>query len=107
PAAYFRAHAREHKRPLRQYLLRRGFSRAFVDRRKVGFSFPIRYLLAPSLGAIRGGIRARADLLGDVGVRGDATESPLASFRSFSRPWSHFVLAEYLARVSRAPGNVS
>lgn len=103
PLGYWRRHGTVHKRPLREYLLSRGTPPAFVERRKLGFAFPFRYLLAPSLGAIRARIRSNAHLLSDVGVEVDLRESPFGSFRAFQRTWAHFVLAEYLARIARVP----
>ncbi|HLK36952.1 MAG TPA: asparagine synthase-related protein [Polyangiaceae bacterium] len=103
PAAYWRAQGRRLKRPLRDYLLARGVPRAFVERKKLGFAFPFRYLLAPSLPAIRAQIHAGAGVLRDLGVEVDFDESPWASFRSFQRTWAQFVLADYFARIARAP----
>lgn len=106
PVGYWRRHGTEHKWPLRRYLLSRGVPESHVRRRKIGFAFPLRYLLAPSLGTVNRCIRARADLLRDVGITVPRAERPWTSFREFHRTWTNFVLAEYLARVlDRAPAH--
>jgi asparagine synthase (glutamine-hydrolysing) len=100
PRSYWRRRARDHKEPLKRYLRARGSGLSFTHRPKLGFAFPLRYLLVPALERMRKTIRARASLMRDLGVDPRVAESPVASFRNFQRTLTHYVLADHLGRIA-------
>jgi asparagine synthase (glutamine-hydrolysing) len=89
----------ELKHPLKAMLRARGFPDAFVNRKKIGFALPFRYLMIPKLAEIRERIDGSSPLLKQAGVRPRTPASLFGGFQHFEGMWREYVLASYLARV--------
>jgi asparagine synthase (glutamine-hydrolysing) len=108
PLAYWQRNGGRPKTLLRRHLTSRGYSQAFVDRKKVGSGFPFRYLLAPHLGEINHFIQQNAEFLTALGAPLSALPtSVLNSFTAFDATWKAYVLARCAKELRLEPGSRS
>jgi asparagine synthase (glutamine-hydrolysing) len=98
PPSFWRDALDVPKQPLRASLRARGFPGWFIERRKMGFSLPLRYLLAPHFRDFREALVRLTPLLEAVGVPRQVPSSALAFFTDFAPNWRRYVLGTFLAR---------
>jgi asparagine synthase (glutamine-hydrolysing) len=99
PPTFWRGALDIPKQPLRASLLARGFPRWFIERRKLGFSLPLRYLLTPNFPAFRAELERAAPILSDLGLGAPPVPSNLGFFSDFAPNWRRYVLGRFLTRV--------
>lgn len=96
PADFWLRHG-ETKYPLKQILRSRGFGPAFINRRKVGFSYPFRTLMMPRYGFIIRSLERNRDLLAYLGAGEESlrTIGFISLYRRFDDFWRLYVLGRF------------
>jgi asparagine synthase (glutamine-hydrolysing) len=104
PAEYWLRHSGTTKYPLKRYLEERGFRKGFVHRPKLGFAYPLRYMMLSMIPTFRRSVLRSAPLLAELGadVR-PSMANTFTAFRHFPQTWKAYVLSEFLARAGAAP----
>jgi len=96
PQSFWMAHRDEIKYPLKKILLRKGLNDKFVNRRKLGFSYPFRIMLLPKFNAIAEYINNGIPRLEPLGIVLSKKVSIKDMFNNLTYYWRVYILLRYI-----------